>query len=384
MTTQQIAEEYVRLALDIDQHLPGYIDAYFGPPEWKDEAARAGKRPLVDLAHRAEILAGEVAADDNLDPQRKDFLSLHVRAMQTSLRLLGGEKLSLADEVENIYDIRPQWIDESVFLERQRLLDDLLPRGGTLIERTAMRKRSVEIAVEKAKELLPILEARLRQATRQRFPLPAEESVEFRFVSGKPWQGYNWYLGNCRSRIELNTDLPMQLPRLVQLVAHECYPGHHTELCIKDTRLHHEKGELEHSLALLNSPTCAISEGIATSAFSVILSEQEQHDWYVQEIFPRAGLTAELGERETAINAALFPLGAAAGNAAFMLHDRGATDDEVLSYLRQYGLLTEAEARKRLEFIRDPLDRSYVFTYDMGRQLLMSLFALKGDTTHWF
>ena len=33
-----MAESYVRLALEIGTHEEGYIDAYYGPPEWKSEA----------------------------------------------------------------------------------------------------------------------------------------------------------------------------------------------------------------------------------------------------------------------------------------------------------------------------------------------------------
>ena len=324
MSTQELIEEYVLLTLDIDQHMPGYIDAYFGPPEWKDRARATGKRPLPELTRRAEILADGVSADGSLEAQRKDFLSRHVRAMRTTLRLLSGEKMSLADETEQIYDLRPEWADEAVFEEAHRRLDELLPPGGSLLDRVRQRKQALEIPVEKARELLPMICDRLRQATLARFPLPTEESLEFQFVSDKPWNGYNWYLGGCRSRIDINTDLPIRAPRLVQLVAHEAYPGHHTELSIKDSRLLGHAAQLEHCVMLINSPSCVISEGIATRALSVILSEDEQRQWFVQEIFPRAGLDPALGEGEPQINALLFGLGRASDNAAFMLHERGA------------------------------------------------------------
>jgi hypothetical protein len=115
--------------------------------------------------------------------------------------------MSLADETEQIYDIRSGWTDETVFEDAHRQLDELLPRGGTLLERVIARKKALEIPVDKARELLPTIERRLREATRQRFPLPQKESLEFQFVSDKPWQGYNWYLGGCRLRVEIKTSL---------------------------------------------------------------------------------------------------------------------------------------------------------------------------------
>src|SRR5262245_30881106 len=34
-----IAQGYVKLVLAVGQHDADYVDAYYGPPEWKDEAA---------------------------------------------------------------------------------------------------------------------------------------------------------------------------------------------------------------------------------------------------------------------------------------------------------------------------------------------------------
>ena len=43
-----IAERYVKLVLAMGQHDPAYVDAYYGPPEWKAEAEKT-KRPLPDI-----------------------------------------------------------------------------------------------------------------------------------------------------------------------------------------------------------------------------------------------------------------------------------------------------------------------------------------------
>ncbi len=384
MSTQSMVEEYVRLALAIDQHRDGYIDAYFGPAEWKEQAAREGKLPLNDLAVRAAALAEAITADAGMDLQRKDFLARHARAMQTTLRLLSGEKMPLVDEAEGVYDIRPEWTDEPDLEAAQSELDELLPSGGTLLERLTQRKEALKISAEKTRELLPIVQDRLRQATRQRFPLPEDEGLEFEYVSGHPWFAYNWYLGGGRSRIELNTDLPMQITRLVKTIAHECYPGHHTELSIKDMRLHRQQARGEHGLMLLNSPSAVISEGIATSALSVILSDEELEQWYAHELMPRAGVDPALAQGEADISRIMDVLGGASGNAAFMLHDQGVDPAELAPYLQKYGLLTPQEAAKRADFISDPLDRAYIFSYSVGQRLLKALFDHKPDVTHWF
>lgn len=384
MTTDPIGEEFLRLALAIDQHLPGYIDAYYGPSDWKTQAEAHGKLPLDGLKQRAAALATAIEDEGELDEQRRDFLARHVLAMQTSLRLLSGEEMSLADETELIYGVRPTWTDESVFEEARRELDGLLTPGGDLPSRLATRNKALEISIDQAKQLLPSIREQLREMTRRRFPLPDGESFDIEFVSGQPWNAYNWYLGGGRSRIEINTDLPLRIDRLVQMIAHEAYPGHHTELSTKDQRLVQEMGRLEHRVVLLNSPSCIISEGIATNALSVIMPEEALAEWYAEDLFPRAGLTRRDASSELAVANAMERLSGARDNAAFMLHDRGASDTEVIAYLQRQELRTEAEARKSIDFIRNPLDRSYIFTYSSGRQLLRSLFEVKADVTHWF
>ena len=44
-------------------------------------------------------------------------------------------------------------------------------------------------------------------------------------MSDEPWAAYNYYEGNLRSRIAVNTDLPMATNFVTELMAHELYPG---------------------------------------------------------------------------------------------------------------------------------------------------------------
>src|SRR5262245_15663280 len=112
---QRLAEEFIKLALAINEHLPGYIDSYFGPNEWEQEAKQAGKLALADLTHRVGELAINVFQTNGWDAQRKGFLVRQINAMQMSLRLLAGENVPLAEEAQALYDIQPVWKDEAYF-----------------------------------------------------------------------------------------------------------------------------------------------------------------------------------------------------------------------------------------------------------------------------
>ena len=372
---QNLGEEFAKLALAIDQHLPGYVDSYFGPAEWMTQAKQAGKLPLPNLTEKVDQLATGISQANDIDPQRKDFLARQVTAMQMSLRLLSGERVSLAEEVHALYDVQPIWKDESSFEAAHKELDLLLPPGNSLQERMQDWNRSLEIPVEKVKELLPLLIMRLQYLTQQKFNLPEGESFTLEFVSDQPWSAYNWYLGRYKSRIDFNTDLPAKVGALVDLMAHEGYPGHHTELSIKESKLIEQMNYYEHTLTLINSPSCVVAEAIATTARETVLTDAELEGWYREEILPRAGMTYIDPGRLTEINLARKKISGLAGNAAFMLHDQGKSESEVSLYVQKYGLNTEKEAERVIRFISHPLYRSYTFTYHIGYDLLDELFS---------
>ena len=383
MANKDVGQEFIRLALAIEEHLPGYVDAYFGPEEWKVSATQDGKLPLPDLTERAARLANDIAQADDMDAQRRDFLSRQVTAMRMSLRLLSGEMVSLAEEVHALYDIQPQWKDESIFNEAHTELDKILPGGGSLSERREAWKKSLEIPTEKVRELLPYIMDTLRERTRKKFDLPEEESFVVEFVSDQPWSAYNWYLGNVSSRIDINTDLPMTIYTLPGLIAHEAYPGHHTELSIKEQKLIQEKGYVENYVNLINSPSCVVAEAIATSALETVFSEEELEDWFRSEVLPRAGLAHIDARKIMDYFKVTDKMSGLTGNAAFMLHDQKKSDEEIIAYSQKYGLLTEKEARQGMKFISNPLYRSYTFTYHVGYDMLKELFAKKGRDTYF-
>jgi hypothetical protein len=382
ITPDNIAERYVRLGLALEAHLPGYVDAYYGPPAWRSEVEAGGPRPVAGLAAEADDLARAIAAAE-MDAQRRDFLARQVRAMQCSLAALQGETFSLAEEAERLYDITPAWTDEAIFGEAHRALAELLPPGDSLAERMAARRKALEIPVEQVKALLGEITAELRRRTQARFPLPDDEAFEVQFVKDQPWGGYNWYLGGCRSRIDINTDLPLRIAHLTGLLAHEGYPGHHTELANKELRLARGRGWIEHTIALINSPSCVIAEGIATRALEVLMGEEARIAWQA-ELFRRAGYAHLDARREHAIDEATRGLEGISGNAAFLLHDRGASDDEVVAYIQRWRLATAEEARKSLSFLKAPRNRAYIFTYHYGGALLDALFSAKRDRDAWF
>src|SRR5947207_451572 len=60
-TMNTLAERYVKLVLAVGQHDADYVDAYYGPAEWRTEA-EAQKLPLTAIASRASALAQAIGA----------------------------------------------------------------------------------------------------------------------------------------------------------------------------------------------------------------------------------------------------------------------------------------------------------------------------------
>ena len=359
--------DYARLAFGIERHAPGFIDAYLGPKEER-AALDADPAPAPEaLVAAARDLLSRISAL-TASEMRRGYLTKQVEAMLTTARRLAGERLPYREEVRLLFDIAPEPTPEARFDEAIAALDRLLPGDGPVAERMTAWKEAYVISTEVALRLVDLILPELRRRTVAFVELPADERIDVQLVSDQPWSGYNWYLGHGRSRVELNTDLPIHAFRLTDLLAHEGYPGHHTEHTLKE-RLFTEEGFAEHALQLINTPQCVISEGIATMAEEVIFPPHELVQFRRDVVYPAAGVAGD-PEREAAIADAQRKLRAVPGNAALLLHEEGRDPEEVVAYIQRYALSTEDEARQRLRFIADPLWRAYIFTYHVGRDLV--------------
>jgi hypothetical protein len=363
-----LSREYVTLAFGIERQVPGFVDAYFGPEEVK-QAALAGEQVTPDaLLAQARDLQQHVEAE-SLPAQRKSYLAAQVRAMVATCRKVAGDPLPYRDEVRDSFDIEPDLTPESLFDNAISALDTLLPGTGDVNERMTAWRKQYEVSPEVARGLIDLISDEARRRTLAFVDLPSGEAIEFKMVQNEPWGGYNWYLGDAKSRVDINTDLPIRALDLPGLITHEAYPGHHTEHALKEINLFHQHGFGEHSIQLINTPECVISEGIATLSDAVIFEPEELANWLATTIYPAAGINGE-PEQEAAIGEAQRDLRAVSANAALLIHDQGASEEDAVRYLMRYGLRTEEEARKHLGFITHPLWRTYIFCYHAGRDLL--------------
>lgn len=383
MSTPDPGEAFVRLGLAIDQHLPGYVDAYFGPLDLSHAARVRGKVPLPELMAQAQELTASVTRDESLSSLRQEWLLGELGAMQATLRILAGEVPEILDEVRLLYGVTPAWVDEAVFDEAHRALDSVLPGAGPVSDRALAFRRRMRVSLERVRPAFDRLAEDLRRRCLSLFPLPLEETCEFASVRDKPWLAYNSFKGAGRSRIDFNLDWPLHLHQLPDILAHEAYPGHHTESAIKERRLFQDQGWLEQGIVLSNTPSSLVSEGLATNALTVIAGPEEVVGYYA-DLLDSAGLPAEEAARVADFVRAGRPLDEVSGNQILLLHGEKVPEDEVVAYGVRYGMTPEEEQRKLLRFYQDPLWRSYGFNYTIGRDLVEAYLCACADLVEAF
>lgn len=371
-----VARDYLLLALRLDRHVPGTVDGYYGPAEIRARVDAEDPRPLMDLVRDAAELRARLPGEIR-EPDRRHWLDLQLVALETTARVAAGEPMPYLDQARRCFACTPVRRSPERFETAAARLDLFLPGSGPLAARLAAEDDGWTVPPDRVGLLTDVLVARFRTRAASLFGLPEHEDLEVRLVRDQPWTGYNWYDGGYRSRVEINLDLPLRLPGLVGVVAHETYPGHHLEHALKEQSLVEGRGFLEASALLINTPECLISEGLANLGREFAAPPAEL-DALLLELAPIAGIPLagarlaleEAVDRQGEIAAARAILDETRVNAALMLHEDGRPREEVLSFLVEVGRLTPEAAAKRLEFIEHPLWRTYVFVYAEGEALL--------------
>ncbi|MGE2723337.1 DUF885 domain-containing protein [Mycolicibacterium pulveris] len=365
MDASTVIREYLLLGLRFDRVEAGYVDAFTGDQELRRAVAAEPPPDPAELARQAERLQAELPA--GLEPARADFVGAHLRALACAGRKFAGHDVGFVDEVEAYFDVRITKGDEERYRQAHRRLDEALGGHGPLAERMAAYRAGEEIAPERLEECIHAFSSALRDRVRAQYPLPETETITYEVVTDKPWSGFNYYLGDYRSTVAVNADLKQQMANLPRLVAHESYPGHHTEHCRKEAGLVEGKGQQEQTIFLVNTPQCLMAEGLADLALYAAVGP----DWgrWAAEIYADLGLRFD-GERAVAVAEAMAALADVRQDAALMLHDEHRDVDDVVAFLERWLLVDDQRARQMLRFLSSPLWRAYTSTYVEGYRLL--------------
>jgi len=381
---QSVSERYSKLVLALGQHDADYVDAFYGPPEWRVEAA-AAKRPLADIAADASALRAEVEASPAAAPVapgggkasgaaqelwtlRRHYLSRQLSALGTRVSMLQGTRLSFDEESRALYDAVAPTHTEADFAAIVKQIDARLPGTGSLIERYDRFRQAYVIPPARVDRVFQEAIRACRERTLQHVALPPGERFTVEYVTGKSWSGYNWYQGQYRSLIQVNTDLPIYIDRAIDLACHEGYPGHHVYNVLLEQHLVRDRGWNEFSVYALFSPQSLIAEGTANYGIEVAFTRADRVRYEHDVLFPLAGIDPSGAQAYYDVMALVDQL-SYAGNEAARRYLNGTIDrDAAAGWLERYAMYPRNRAEQRVRFIDQY--RSYVINYNLGKDLV--------------
>jgi hypothetical protein len=360
--------------------LDGLVDAYYGPAELKQRVDNEPAAEPAKLAqHARQLIADLDAGEGDLDAHRRRWIRGQARGLLVTARRFAGETIGFLDEVEECYGVRPTRVPEDEIAAAHRRIDAVLPGSGPLAERLVAWREAQAVPPDKLQPAILSLADDFRERTGRLFGLPDGERIDFDLVSNEPWSGFNYYLGDLHSRVVINTDLPVLSTALGHLVAHEAYPGHHTEHSRKEVGLVRRRGHLEETIFLVGTPQCLLAEGLADLGLEVIVPAH-RHETVAEHLRP-LGIRYD-AEIATAVAEAGELLGnAVRGNVALLLHLDDAGADDAIAYAERWGLLPRNRAEKVVQFQTDPTWRAYIFCYIDGLRLCRRY--VDGDTARF-
>jgi hypothetical protein len=382
-----IAERYVRLVLALGRHDADYVDAYYGPPEWRTASAATPvslERIGTDAGELLADLARAPAADDALGELRREYLRGQLEALGSRVRILSGSTLAFDDESRALYDAVAPRLPESYFEETLDALDRRLPGSGSVADRIEQFRSAFVIPRARLGAVFDAAIAECRARTAGHVELPPDERFTVEYVTDRSWSGYNWYQGGFQSLIQVNTDLPIYIDRAIDLACHEGYPGHHVYNVLLERHLVRERGWVEFSVYPLFSPQSLIAEGTANYGIDVAFPDDERLSFERDVLFPAAGLDGARAREYYEIQALAGQL-EYAGNEAARKYLNGEIDrPAAAAWLTRFALMAPARAEQRTRFFDQY--RSYVINYNLGKDLVKQFVESQADgdaATRW-
>lgn len=376
-----IAEEYVRLVLQVGQYDSAVVDAYFGPEEWKPNEQKAAIFPKETLVNSANDLLSKCktlldSKSPNLNIRRVEMLQKQLIALRTKVQMISGKTYSFDEEAALLYDAEPPFYPLSYFDKLLDEMDQLLNGDAVLSSRYTKFMEQFIIPKNMLDSVFSVATAESRAITKQYLDLPTQENFVLEYVNDKVWSGYNYYQGDSQSLIQINTDFPIHIDRAIDLASHEGYPGHHIYMMLLDQNLVNTKGWMEYSVYPLFSPLSFISEGSANYGIDMVFPGIKRLAFERDVLFPIVGISKMKAEKFHKVQELKAKLKYAENEIARRYLNGIIGREEAVGMIETYLLFSPKKAIQRLNFIET--NRSYVINYNLGRDQVAKHMKLSG------
>jgi hypothetical protein len=376
-----LAEKYVRLGLTIGEYDNDFVDAYYGPDSLRPTVPKQAVFPRDRLLVSVNQLIAELKEFNTVEKNdtlriRANWMSNQLIAFGRRIKIFSGEYRSFDEESKELYGVVAPSHPEKYFQLLVTELDSLLPGIGSIAARFQKLAAQFIIPKNKLDTVFKISIAESRKRTLEHYSLPPNESFTLEYVSNKPWGGYNWYKGNYKSDIQINTDLNIFIDWAIDLASHESYPGHHVYNMLLEKNLYHDMGWIEISLYPLFSPQSLIAEGTANYGIEMAFPGQEKARFAREILLPLAGLDTAGINRYFRILALKEELNYARTEIGRGFLNGAMSEKEALRWLMDYNLSSRPAALKFLSFVRK--NRSYVINFSYSRDLVKDYIESRG------
>ena len=291
-----------------------------------------------------------------------------------------GEPMSFIDEVQSYFQVRISEVDTDVYAAAHENISQVLGGFGPLDQRLAAFRAAETCPPELVETVVRTVAAALRDRVTEPTGLAGlPEHIDFEIARNVSWSGFNYYLGGFRSRVAVNADIGHRMSQFGVLVAHECYPGHHTEHCRKEDLLVDRGGQAEHTIFLVNTPQCLMAEGLGDLALTAAVGT----GWgrWLAEVLDGIGPAVRPGRGGGAGSGIATVEHGPAERRDHAARPRAPMPRTCVAYQRRWSLASEEQARQRMRFMTDPLWRAYTSTYVEGDRLLRPWLAARTPGT---
>jgi hypothetical protein len=382
MELDQIAEGFVRLALKLNLYDEGFVDAYFGPK---------GLKPAPDPAGASSEKYNQLLSEcrgllEALVKMKKESRTRHLESLLVAaharLEQKLGKEFSFDEESALLYETVAPQHTETELQDRKKKLESFVPGSGDLTERFNRYREQFIVSRNVLPKVFEAAMAEARKRTLEAMHLPKQERFECEYVENAKagWSAYNWYLGDAKSTIQVNTIVPIYIEQMIHWASHEGYPGHHVQGILRDFELYQKRGWIEFSIAPLYCPSGILSEGGADFGVEVAFPGNDKLTFEKEVLYPIAGLdAANASEYEKIMKLRKDLSQIASIEAARGYVDGRLTRDETKRWYVEYALEHPDRAENRMRFIDNY--RSYIINYSVGETLVRNFVDQKAKSS---
>jgi hypothetical protein len=372
-TLHELAEQYVRVTLQLAQHRPNLVDAWTGPADWQP-----GRR--IPVAELRVVVDGLVARADDLRTSRFDptdaprvaYLQGQMRALSLVTRRLLGDTTTFSEEARTDFGRPLPTTDEEAMTRARTALDLELEGDGPLEHRYTAFRRQFVVDRRRGKAVFGAAIDACRAATSAHLVLPPDERIALAFDEAIEWDAYARYRGAHETLLTIGGASEHDVAALLHMACHETYAGHHAQHILIDDALVKGRGWMEFHLTPSFGPHRLISEGAAEAGVGLALPEAARARIYRERLLPLAGLPVREAERLARVETLASSLEASLPDTIGRYLDNQASAEETVSRLATQALISSPERflalaeRHRVGAVVYPVGKAVVSAWVAG------------------